>query len=158
MRRSSLLIALLSATAMVGIWLPLRPTVVLGDSMIPALRPGGCYVLDTGYYRRHPVRRGDIVVFEHQGETCTKRVYALPGQRLLLLRYDDDIGNVILQPSEARRIRELQRMRWLLDGRVEEITVPPGYCFVLGDNTVDSYDSRSYGCIPIHAILGRVSV
>jgi signal peptidase I len=88
----------------------------------------------------------------------TKRVYAVPGQRFLMMCYNDGIGNQILDPSEAQRIRVLQRRNRLTDRRIEEVTVPPGYCFVVGDNQAVSYDSRSYGCILLKEILGRVSL
>jgi signal peptidase I len=158
MRCRSLLIATLAASALASLIVPLRPTVVLGHSMTPTLRPGGCYVLDTGYYRRHPVRVGDIIVFRHQGETCTKRVYAVPGQRFLLMRYADGVGNEILDSSQAERIRQIQHKYRLTDRSVEEVTVPPGHYFVVGDNAEVSYDSRSYGCIADSEILGRVSL
>jgi phage repressor protein C with HTH and peptisase S24 domain len=64
--------------------------------MEPTLRSGALSVLDRSYYRSHPLRRDDIVVFRLGGETYIKRVYALPGERLALLRYDDEIGTELL--------------------------------------------------------------
>ncbi len=156
MHCKSLLLASLAATLLTGVALPLRPTVVLGHSMTPTLRPGGCYVLNTGYYRHHPLRCGDIVVFRHQGETCTKRIYALPGQQFLMLRYDDGVGNEVIDPWEAAALRRLERAHQLPQRHLDEVTVPPGHCFVLGDNLPVSCDSRTYGCIPVSEILGRV--
>ncbi|MBK8099130.1 MAG: signal peptidase I [Planctomycetes bacterium] len=33
--------------------------------------------------------------------------------------------------------------------------VPPGHAFLLGDNTIDSVDSRSFGAVPMATFLGR---
>ena len=158
MRCQSMLIATLAVALTMAIGLQLRPTVVLGHSMTPTLRSGGCYLLNTGYYRHHRLQRGDIVVFRHRGETCTKRIYALPGQHLLLLRYDDGVGNEIVEPWQEPALHRLERAHRLPDRHLEEWTVPPGECFVLGDNLPMSDDSRTYGCIPQSEILGRVSL
>ena len=158
MRCKSITIAALAGSLMAALAVPLRPTVVLGRSMAPTLRSGGCYLLNTGYYRRHSLQQGDIVVFRHCGETCTKRVYALPGQRVLLLRYDDNIGNEIVEAWAADPLRRLETEHRLPQQHLEEVIVPPGHCFVLGDNRPVSDDSRSFGCIPMSEILGRVSL
>ena len=113
MRCQSMLIATLAVALTMAIGLQLRPTVVLGHSMTPTLRSGGCYLLDTGYYRHHRLQRGDIVVFRHRGETCTKRIYALPGQHLLLLRYDDGVGNEIVEPWQEPALHRLEQSGWI---------------------------------------------
>jgi signal peptidase I len=156
MAGKSIIIAALAGSLLSALALPLRPTVVLGDSMEPTLRSGGCYVLNTAYYRHHAIRKGDIVIFRHRGETCAKRIYALPGQRVRMLRYDDNIGNEIVESWEAEPLLRLYRKHLLPDRQLEDVVVPPGYCFVVGDNRPVSYDSRSFGCIPMREILGRV--
>jgi signal peptidase I len=156
MRCRSILLATLGAAVTAAAALPLRPTVVLGHSMTPTMRAGGCYLLNTRYYRHHSLKCGDIVVFRHQGDTLTKRVYALPGQRLLLIRYDDGVGDEIVEPWQRPVLRRLERLHRLPDRRLEELTVPPGHCFVVGDNRPLSCDSRTFGCIPESEILGRV--
>lgn len=37
-------------------------------------------------------------------------------------------------------------------------TVPDGYVFVLNDNRIDERDSRIYGAIPLHAVVGVASI
>ena len=134
---------------------PLTLTVVRGHSMEPTLRPGALSLLDRSYYRFHELSRGDIVVLRLRGETLIKRVYALPGERLTLLRYDDDVGNDLLTPPEAAHLRRLQAAGFLSHGQVISLTVPPDHCFVLGDNGPVSVDSRDWGPVPMSAILGR---
>jgi signal peptidase I len=38
----------------------------------------------------------------------------------------------------------------------DELTVPPGHCYVLGDNRNQSKDSRDLGSIPMIDVVGRV--
>jgi signal peptidase I len=135
---------------------PLTMTTVLGHSMEPTLRPGGSYVLDRGYYRSHPLCRGDILVFRRGGETYVKRVYALPGDRLWLLKANDESGDQLLEPSEAARFQRVHPGSRLPYFLVVSLTVTPGRCYVLGDNSVNSIDSRQFGSVPISSILGRV--
>jgi len=134
---------------------PLTVTVVHGHSMEPSLRPGAMSLLDRAYYRFHPVSRGDVVVLRREGQTLIKRVYALPGERLTLLRYNDNNGNEVLTPLQAERLRRMQAAGYLGGGQVVSVTVPENAYFVLGDNRPASSDSREFGPVPINAILGR---
>jgi signal peptidase I len=158
MRRQSILLTTLVGALVAALTTPLHTTVVWGESMTPTLRSGGLYVLDKGYYRDHAVERGDIVVFRHEGETCIKRIYAVPGDRLLLLEYPDGEGTELIAPSQVDRYRRLERSGRLTDRWLTEVVVPPGHYFVLGDNADVSWDSRSFGCLPEGAILGRLSL
>lgn len=134
---------------------PLTTTVVLGHSMEPALQPGALYVLDRGYYRSHPLEKGDVVVLKHDGVTYIKRVFALPGDRLWLLRDDSGSEDDILTQHEAECLRRCQLEGKLAGRRVLSMIVPPEECFVVGDNSNVSIDSREFGPVPIDSILGR---
>jgi signal peptidase I len=153
--RSSLLVTL-GVVATIRAASPLTVTTVLGHSMEPTLRPGGSYVLDRGYYRSHALVQGDIVVFRKAGETYIKRVYALPGDRLWLLKADDGSGDLILEPWEAARFQRAHPGSRLPYYHVVSLAVAPGQCYVLGDNSVNSIDSRQFGPVPMSSILGRV--
>jgi signal peptidase I len=149
------LLAILAAVVTIRTATPLTTTMVVGHSMEPTLRPGELYVLDRGYYRTHPLIRGDVVVLRHNGETLIKRVCGLPGDRLRLVRYMDGSGCDLLSSVVADQLRRSQSVGRLIDARMFSLTVPPGHCFVVGDNTQVSYDSREFGPVPISDIIGR---
>jgi signal peptidase I len=96
------------------------------------------------------------VDFRQDGDTYIKRVYALPGEQLELLHYNDETGNELLDPSEAAGLRRLQAAGLLAGGRVLTLTVPTDHGFVLGDNNSHLIDSRLFGPVPVSAFLGRI--
>ena len=97
--------------------------------------------------------RGDIVVFvsDNAGQTLIKRIAGLPGDSLII---EDGTLKVNGERSpywDGRRILEA--------GILEHAySVPDGCCFVLGDNTEESIDSRFdvIGDVPVDSVLGIV--
>ncbi len=148
-----ILLMTLAVVATIRAASPLTTTVVMGHSMEPTLRPGELRVLDRAYYRDHPVYRGDVVVLNFGGETYIKRVYAAPGDGLTLIRFKDGTTDVV-EPGYVDRLTFAQRGGLLPDGRLISLIVPPGFCFVLGDNRLNSEDSRDFGLVPAVDILG----
>lgn len=149
------LLAILVMVATIRAASPLTATVVLGHSMEPTIHPGSVYVLDQSYYHTHSVRRGDVVVLRHGDETYIKRIYALPGDRLLLVRYAEGGNDELVDPIEVGRLRRAHAKGRLVDRRISSLTIPAGYCYVLGDNTNNSIDSRDFGPVPIDSVMGR---
>lgn len=154
--RPIVLAAILPLLAALRIALPLGTTVVEGHSMEPTLHSGELRLLERGYYHSHPLARGDVVVLRLGRETLVKRVYALPGDRFWLLHSTEEYPSELLAPADAARLRRASRAGVPLGGRVVLRTIPPGYCFVLGDNAAISLDSRDFGPVPVSAIVGRV--
>src|ERR1041385_2880226 len=79
----------------------LRPMMVQGSSMWPALTSGEVRLLDRDYYESHPLRRGDVVVFQWHGCTYVKRIFALPGENVSLVYDQGDCW--ALSPDYAAR-------------------------------------------------------
>jgi len=136
---------------------PLRLSVIRGESMAPTLQNGSLHVIDRAYYRKNPVRAGDVVVFKHEGVTYTKRVAAAPGDTLWLMRWK---GDRTVERVEDWQLGTVQRLaasgRWGRPFHLWSERVAPGECFVLGDNSTNSIDSREFGPIPLEAISGRM--
>jgi signal peptidase I len=125
------------------------------------------------------VHRGDIIVFHDPVDSSlhlVKRVIGLPGDHLRLhngLVYINGHAltepYAIYRPSPPDNFRDnfprLQapdpeidshwwiRMRSLIENN--ELIIPTGNYFVLGDNRNDSEDSRYWGFVPREAIVGK---
>lgn len=59
-----------------------RLTIVVGESMLPTLRPGELLLVDRGAYRMNPPERGDVVLARYGSEVILKRIVGLPGERI----------------------------------------------------------------------------
>jgi len=164
-RRGGLLVGLgvgLLVLCLAGALCPFGVLVVQGDSMEPALHGGAVYVMDRRALRIEAPQRGDVVVFETNGSRYVKRVAGTAGETVTLLRRRDE-GEVELEvirgAENVRRVRRLVSSgRWSTWMQVVEMRVPPGTCYVIGDNAGCSVDSRTLGPIPLDSIRGRVMI
>jgi signal peptidase I len=117
---------------------------------------------DAGAFARIGQALGDLVGISRPGEKdYIKRVIGVPGDRVSCCDVD---GRVFVngQPlNEEYVIRDSplddegavgQDCR---SRRFEEIVVPPGHMFVMGDHRQVSQDSRCQGTVPIENVIGR---
>ena len=129
-----------------------EPFRVDGPSMEPTLFTGERLLVDKVSYRLHLPRRGDIVVFRNPRnarEDYIKRVVALPGDKVEMR-----LGKLYINDQP---VPEPYVFRDGISTYGPEV-IPPGYCFVLGDNRANSRDSRFFGPIPLQLIKGRAWV
>jgi signal peptidase I len=126
-------------------------------SMEPTLKVQDRVIVNKLSYDFHDVHRGDIVVFKSPPgeETNTvkdliKRVIALPGETV-----EARDGHILIngQPLTEPYLRD-----GVTTGQMEPHKVPPGHVWVMGDNRPNSKDSRSFGAIDEHLIVGRAFV
>ncbi|WP_066337427.1 signal peptidase I [Azohydromonas lata] len=147
-----------------------EPFRIPSGSMAPALWPGDFVFADKRYARNFgaPVRRGDVAIFTYPNDRTmlyVKRVVALPGDKVQM-RGTELLVNGEPSPvpdAPQPRAAELQAARvppgsLSTDKRPAQwdMVVPPGQVFVLGDNRVASVDSRDFGTVPMHDVVGRV--
>jgi signal peptidase I len=117
-------------------------------SMLPNLHEGEYVIVDKVSYLLHPPERGDIVVFDRDGEPedLIKRVIGLPGETIEMNTGVVYIDGLPLEepyinpsPGSSYAARKLG---------VDEY-------FVMGDNRGNSRDSRMFGPIQRASIVGR---
>ena len=127
----------------------IQPTKVRGESMEPTLHTNEYLLVEKITYRLHAPRRGDVVVFKYprdEAENFIKRVIAIPGETVEIISgrvYIDD--QPIVEPYLLQLPRE----------NMPATTVPEGKLFVLGDNRLNSNDSRAFGMVAMGEVVGR---
>lgn len=132
-----------------------QPTMIVGNSMSPTLRNGKMIWIDRAYYRTHKPRRGEVVVFKHLGQVYVKRVYRAAGESLYTVGSTFKSFTPIREGREAEMAARFGRSTGL---HIREVAVPDDHVFVLGDNYLQSVDSRELGPISVDSILGRAMV
>lgn len=113
-------------------------------------------------------RVGDVVAFSlpDQGhQTFVKRVIALSGDRVEIragVLLVNDKPATYEPASESLEWEAREQTRYLLPGSRARsadygpVDVPKDHFFALGDNRLDSVDSRAWGPIPYSSLQGRV--
>lgn len=131
-----------------------------GPSMLPTLHDGDLMLLQSIAYTPE---QGDVVVltkdFSHYtDQPIVKRVIAVGGQTVRI-DYDESKVYVDGVALDEPYINEaiMYRPSPGSDLNIDELTVPEGSVFVLGDNRNNSSDSRHYelGAIDNRCILGK---
>jgi signal peptidase I len=145
---------LLGLVALTGAVLLLRmlvaePFTVRQASMQPTLRDGQTVLVDKVSLNWSPLRRGELIAFRGADGSSVKRVVALGGDRVA-------VRDAVLMIND-RPAAETYLGRSGEDGTYfGPVTVPAGRIFVLGDNRLASVDSRAFGALDRHAVIGRV--
>jgi signal peptidase I len=137
-----------------------------GPSMLTTLKPQDRVLVNKLSYRLHDVNRGDVIVFDrlsgvNNHDDLIKRVIALPGETVEVRSCEVFIdGNRLnepyLDPAQTSAIEPTSRCGSHTD--LSPQTVPDGMVFVMGDNRVQSFDSRDFGPIDVDKIRGRAFV
>lgn len=137
-----------------------RIRLVPSASMYPNLEVGETVFCIT-IHRSEDISRGDIVVFSpytqqnnylnvpetERSDVYVKRVIGLPGDSVSISSNTLYING---QPYDEP---------YLVPGTVlldfKEIEVPENCFFMMGDNRMNSFDSREYGCIPFENLQSK---
>ena len=115
-------------------------TSMVGPSMEPVIASGQNVYINRVAYNMSSPKRGDIIVFKPNGNKNShlyiKRVVGLPGERIQIINGKVYINGAVYNDDVALDTKES-------GVAASEITLDTDEYFVLGDNRVNSEDSRS---------------
>ena len=171
------LVAIAVAVAVVVRALVAQAYYIPSASMVPQLRVDDRVVVSRVAYHLHPPNRGDIVVFKAPPSLDTassksgnpvsrffrsigvalgvtedqtvliKRVIALPGETVSARGGHVYVGqDVLIEPYLPPGV---------ITSDFGPVKVPAGEVWLMGDNRANSEDSRFFGPVPVHTIIGR---
>ena len=134
----------------------IQPFIVRGASMEPNFENREYLVIDEfSFYFRNP-KRSEVIVFRYPRDPrqfFIKRVIGLPGETVGIHDGKVFIDGEELKESYIPENFGTQGAFFLQTG--QEVTVPEGQFFVMGDNRNNSSDSRYWGFVPMKDIVGR---
>lgn len=146
-----------------AIILPIRyylvqPFFVKGASMESTLDNGDYLLINEISYRFSEPERGDVIVFrypEDKTQFFIKRIIGLPGETVeirnntvIIYNADNPDGLTLEEPYLDAHQETLGNMVMRLD---------PNEYFVLGDNRLESSDSRRWGTVNKTLIVGKAA-
>lgn len=163
----------------------LEPTLATGDFVLVNKFHYGIRlpILHTIIYHLDQPKRGDIVVFRWPADPSIdfiKRIVGLPGDRIKYVNkilYVNDkeipqefIKNTTTYDENGDLLEAVEKQETLFGVKhsifqnedrpnddMNEIIVPPGMYFAMGDNRDHSADSRYWGFVPDKNIIGKAS-
>jgi signal peptidase I len=137
-----------------------EPFIVSGTSMVPTYQNHQYLVINKMTYRFHKPERGDVIVFRYPQNTkefFIKRVIGLPGEKVKV-----DSGHVVVYNNDHPEGKVLDEpylaSQDITFGDSKITTLGSDEYFVLGDNRLQSSDSRLWGVLPSDDIVGKVLV
>jgi signal peptidase I len=142
-----LMLALLIAL-FVNVYVAEAVAVKEGPSMQPNLYIGYRVMTEKISYRFHLPHRGDIVVVDRPagGTALIKRVVGLPGDEVCVVGGHTWVNGRLLDGPWVAYFGGMD---------YGPARVPPAHLFIMGDNRVQSFDSRAIGPVPMEKVRGR---
>ena len=145
----------------------MEPTLLVGDFLLvnkmAHVKP--VFPIERFLIPRKEIKRKDIVVFKYPknlSQDFVKRVIALEGEKVEIKDKQVLINGKPLQEpykvhSDTQVYAKSDTYHYddLIRDNYGPVVVPPGHCFVMGDNRDNSFDSRYWGFLPMSYIKGR---
>jgi len=145
----------------------MEPTLLIGDFLLvnKLVYSNPHFSLEKAILPRRDLRRQDIVVFKYPKELTkdfVKRIIALEGEKIEIK--DKQVYVNDLPISETYKVHNDSQVfskngYYRYDDTIRDnfgpVVVPPGQCFVMGDNRDNSMDSRYWSFLPLINIKGK---
>lgn len=135
----------------------MQPNQVKGVSMVPTFHDGEYIFTSKVTYKFRDIQRGDVVVFKSPRNPdieYIKRVIGLPGDTIRIGQGVVYVNNKPLEEPYISDTTNLWEGGYLKED--EQVTVPDGKVWVMGDNRPRSSDSREFGPVTIESLIGQV--
>lgn len=130
-----------------------------GESMEASLHNNERLMVDKWTYLFHPPARGDVIVFlsppaaNEPNTDFVKRIIGIPGDVITIQG-----TTVIVDGTPLKETYISPLFQGVGGNAVQNVVVPPGKYFVMGDHRSNSFDSRFWGFLPRANIIGRVAL
>lgn len=112
-----------------------------GPSMSPSLSDPGIAVVK----KNTEYSRGDIAIINMPGKILIKRIIGIPGDKILL-------KNGILFINGVKQSEEYVEHK---GSTSRQVLLRSNYYYIMGDNRKNSLDSRNFGPIKKHLLVGK---
>ncbi|PMC40809.1 signal peptidase I [Bacillus sp. UMB0899] len=133
---------------------------VEGVSMQPTYEEGRLLSINKLGFLFSSLKRFDVVLFHppDSEEIYIKRIIGLPGDEI---HYKDDQlyvnDKAVNEPFLEKNVGLIKKTgSFTLEEITDKTRIPKGYIFVIGDNRIQSRDSRHFGLVKIDDIIGTV--
>ncbi|MBI5974402.1 signal peptidase I [Staphylococcus canis] len=147
----------------------ITPYTVTGESMMPTFQTNDKVLVSKLSHYFSDIKEGDIIVFhEDHNQDFIKRVIGKPGDTI---EYQNDQLYVNDKPIDEPYLNENKRHRKSefltenfdvsdIEGAHHQYRIPKDHYLVLGDNRMNSIDSRhpNVGLVPQAHIVGKVVI
>ncbi len=135
-----------------------QPNQVKGHSMEPTFHDGEYILTDKVSFKLGLPQRDDVVVFlspKNAEVDYIKRIIALPGEQVKIASGKVYVNDKLMNESAYLGPGVYTGPESFLSEN-QEITVPEGKYFVMGDNRPGSSDSRDFGPVVPGEFVGKV--
>lgn len=131
-----------------------QPFIVDGASMDPTFEDGEYLIVDELSYRFREPERGEVLIFKYPldpSKYFIKRIIGLPGEKVTI---KDGVVTIVNKEHAGGFLLNEPYIKLTKVEEGETILKDDEY-FVMGDNRLQSADSRIWGPVPRKNIIGR---